>query len=234
MMGTAPVSIIAGLGPGLGTSTAQALLSAGHTVIGLSRTGKAINLPAEQAPRFHQAICDLTDASAVALAFEKIRVDHGPATNLIYRAHQLHIGGFADTDAQTFESVWRVNALGAFLSAQAVIPQTREQGGGSIIFAGATASIRGGARFAAFASSKFALRGLAQSLAREHGPLGVHVAHIVIDGLIWGNVARDRRGADEARCLSPDAVASEIISLIRQKRSAWTHEVDLRPSSEPF
>jgi NAD(P)-dependent dehydrogenase (short-subunit alcohol dehydrogenase family) len=106
--------------------------------------------------------------------------------------------------------------------------------GGTVVFSGATASLRGGPRFAAFASSKFALRGLAQSLAREYGPQGIHVAHVIIDGLIWGPAARDQHKAQKAGCLSPDAIAETIMSLIAQPRQAWTHEIDLRPATETF
>jgi NAD(P)-dependent dehydrogenase (short-subunit alcohol dehydrogenase family) len=178
--------------------------------------------------------CDVTDATAVRSVFERIAAGYGPVQNLIYNAHELFIDSFAETDAETFERIWRVNTLGAFLCAQAAIPQMLSSGGGAAIFSGATASLRGGARFAAFASSKFALRGLAQSLAREFGPQGMHVAHVIIDGLIWGPVTRDQRKAEKARCLDPDAVAETIASLIAQPRQAWTHEIDLRPATEKF
>jgi NAD(P)-dependent dehydrogenase (short-subunit alcohol dehydrogenase family) len=179
-------------------------------------------------------VCDVTDADAVRGAFHRIAVEHGPAQNLIYNAHELFIGPFAETKAETFERIWRVNTLGAFLCAGAAIPQMLSSGGGAVVYSGATASLRGGARFAAFASSKFALRGLAQSLAREYGPQGIHVAHVIIDGLIWGPAARDRHKADKARCLDPDAIAETIMCLIAQPRQVWTHEIDLRPATEKF
>ena len=99
---------------------------------------------------------------------------------------------------------------------------------------GATASIRGGAKFAAFASAKFALRGLAQSLAREFGPQGIHVAHVLIDGLIWGPPARDLHGAEQINCISPESIAKTYMGLIEQDSSCWTHEVDIRPYKESF
>jgi NAD(P)-dependent dehydrogenase (short-subunit alcohol dehydrogenase family) len=178
--------------------------------------------------------CDVTDANAVRSAFDQIAARYRPVQNLIYNAHELFIGPFADTGAEAFERIWRVNTLGAFHCAQAAAPQILSSGGGAVVFSGATASLRGGARFAAFASSKFALRGLAQSLAREYGPQGIHVVHFVIDGLIWGPAARDRHRAEESRCLDPDAIAGTIMSLISQPRQAWTHEIDLRPATEIF
>jgi NAD(P)-dependent dehydrogenase (short-subunit alcohol dehydrogenase family) len=183
---------------------------------------------------FHAVVCDVTDTNAVQSVFDRIAAQHGPVQNLIYNAHELFIGPFAETNAETFERIWRVNTLGAFLCAQAAIPQMMLSGGGAVVFSGATASWRGGARFAAFASSKFALRGLAQSLARECGPQNIHVAHVIIDGLIWGPAARDRHKAEEARCLNADAVAETIMALIAQPRQAWTQEVDLRPATERF
>jgi len=100
---------------------------------------------------------------------------------------------------------------------------------------GATGSLRGGRRSAAFASSKFALRGLAQSLAREFSPAGIHIAHVVLDGLIWSEQTRARFAVAEQRaCMSPQALAAAYLSLIEQDRSTWTHELDLRPWSEPF
>ena len=109
-----------------------------------------------------------------------------------------------------------------------------EQGNGSILFTGATASIRAGGNFAAFASAKFALRGLAQSLAREFDPQGIHVAHVIIDGLIWGQPAKHLHKAQEGDCLKPEAIAEVYLNIIEQDSSAWTHELDLRPHSESF
>jgi NAD(P)-dependent dehydrogenase (short-subunit alcohol dehydrogenase family) len=233
-MSPAPVSVVAGLGAALGSSLAAALLKRGHRVIGLSRSLAASNALGDSDANFHAVVCDATDTNAVQSVFDRIAAQHGPVQNLIYNAHELFIGPLAETSAEIFERVWRVNTLGAFLCAQAAISQIMLSGGGAVIFSGATASLRGGARFAAFASSKFALRGLAQSLARECGPQGIHVAHVIIDGLIWGPAARDRHKAQEAACLSPDAIAETIMSLIAQPRQAWTHEIDLRPATEKF
>jgi short-subunit dehydrogenase len=109
----------------------------------------------------------------------------------------------------------------------------RAHGAGSLIFSGATGSRRGAARSAAFASSKFALRGLTQSLAREHSAFGIHVAHVVLDGLIWSERTRARFPAAEQRaCMSAEALATSYLGLIEQERSAWTHELELRPGHE--
>jgi NAD(P)-dependent dehydrogenase (short-subunit alcohol dehydrogenase family) len=120
------------------------------------------------------------------------------------------------------------------MSARAVLPHMIARGSGAIIFTGATAGLRGGANFSAFASAKFALRGFAQSLAREFAPRGIHVAHVVLDGLI-DEVQTDRRfGTSQPGRMEPQAIAQAYLDLARQDVSAWTHEMDLRPFSERF
>jgi NAD(P)-dependent dehydrogenase (short-subunit alcohol dehydrogenase family) len=127
-----------------------------------------------------------------------------------------------------------VACLGAMISAQSILPHMIARGKGAIILTGATAGIRGAAQFSAFASAKFALRGLAQSLARECGPKGVHVAHVVLDGLIDEAQTDQRFGPPQSARMDPDAVASIYLELASQHPSAWTHEMDLRPFSERF
>jgi NAD(P)-dependent dehydrogenase (short-subunit alcohol dehydrogenase family) len=131
-----------------------------------------------------------------------------------------------ELEPSDMETMWRVGALGGFLLAREAARHMLPRGRGTVIFTGATASLRGGAGFAAFAGGKFALRALAQSLARELGPSGIHVAHVVLDG----QVGRDPAGAK----IDPDAVAETYLALHLQPKSAWTHELDLRPSVEKF
>jgi NAD(P)-dependent dehydrogenase (short-subunit alcohol dehydrogenase family) len=138
-----------------------------------------------------------------------------------------------------FESTWRGSTYAGFLFARTALPRLLAAGGGSLLFTGATASLRGRGPFVAFAAAKAGLRSVAQSFAREYGPQGVHVAHIVIDGGIDGEQLRrnaPERITDAAadRLLSPDAIAETYWQLHRQHRSAWTHELDLRPYREAF
>ena len=128
---------------------------------------------------------------------DQARTDLGPIRVLVHNASSIHIAPFLDTTPEQFEDLWRVTCLGAVNSARAVLPDMLAQNPGVMIFTGATAALRGGARFSAFAAAKFALRGLAQSLAREHAPNGIHVAHVIVDGLIWAEKARDRFDAKE-------------------------------------
>jgi NAD(P)-dependent dehydrogenase (short-subunit alcohol dehydrogenase family) len=158
----------------------------------------------------------------------------GAPSVVLYNAHRLELRSSAETPLDVFEDVWRVNCFGAYVVASRALPRMLERGDGTLIFTGATASTRGGKRTAAFASSKFALRGLAQSLARELGPRGIHVAHVVLDGLVWSSQTRARFSPEEKNCMAPEDVASVLVSLVVQRRSAWTNELDIRPWVEKF
>jgi NAD(P)-dependent dehydrogenase (short-subunit alcohol dehydrogenase family) len=230
-----PLLLVTGIAEGFGAEIAAAFARAGHDVIGLSRSDRcsaAIRQSVEQhGSSYTHLVCDLTQASDVAAALAPCgsRIDV-----LIHNAHLLLIKPFGQTTAIEFEHVWRVACLGAMLSAQAVIPHMAARQKGTIILTGATAGIRGAANFSAFASAKFALRGLAQSLAREYGPDGVHVAHLVLDGLIDEVQTEQRFGASPSVRMSPKAIAQACLDLTIQHPSAWTHEMDLRPFSERF
>jgi NAD(P)-dependent dehydrogenase (short-subunit alcohol dehydrogenase family) len=148
-------------------------------------------------------------------------------------------GAALDISPEQFESTWRGSAYAGFLFVRATLPLLLESGGGSLLLTGATASVRGGGPFIAFASAKAALRSVAQSAAREYGPRGIHVAHVVIDGGIDGERLRTaapdhvaRAGEDDL--LHPDSIAETYWHLHQQPRSAWTHELDLRPFKERF
>ena len=230
-----PLLLVTGIAEGLGSEIATAFARAGHDVIGLSRSDRCsahIRQSVEQhGGSYAHLACDLTSSGDVAAALKPhaARVDV-----LVHNAHMLLVKPFEQTSAIEFEHVWRVACLGAALSAQAVLPHMTARQRGTIIFTGATAGIRGGAKFSAFASAKFALRGLAQSLAREFGPRGVHVAHLVLDGLIDEVQTERRFGASSTARMSPQAVAQACLDLSAQHPSAWTHEMDLRPFSERF
>jgi NAD(P)-dependent dehydrogenase (short-subunit alcohol dehydrogenase family) len=144
-----------------------------------------------------------------------------------------------DTTERVYRKVWEMAALAGFLTGREVAKAMRPRGRGTIIFTGATASLRGGAGFSAFAGAKHALRALAQSMARELGPQGIHVAHVVIDGaidtaFIAENFPQRYALKDRAGILEPDSIAETYWQLHRQPRNAWTHELDLRPWMESF
>jgi NAD(P)-dependent dehydrogenase (short-subunit alcohol dehydrogenase family) len=227
--------LLTGAAEGLGASIAATFAAAGHDVVGLARTQRSSahlgRLVEQSGGTYTHLACDITQPTDVAAALQPHadRVDV-----LVHNAHALAIKPFAQTTAGEFEQAWRVACLGAMISAQSVLPHMIARGKGAIILTGATAGIRGAAQFSAFASAKFALRGLAQSLAREYGPKGVHVAHVVLDGLIDEARTDQRFGPPQSTRMDPGAVASIYLELASQHPSAWTHEMDLRPFSERF
>lgn len=232
------VAVVAGVGPGLGASLCRTLAEAGYQVVGLARrTDYGEQLAAEirhSGGHFVPMACDVTDARAVDETFTRIENELGPASVHIHNASRLLRKPFLDIAPQEFEDIWRVTCSAALVCAQRGLPHMIEQGDGALIFTGATAAIRGGANFAAFAAAKFALRGMVQSLAREFGPQGIHVAHVVLDGIIWSERTRQLHGLNEDQCLHPDAIAQSYLDLIQQDPSAWTQELDLRPALEKF
>lgn len=190
--------------------------------------GSALPLPA-----------DARDEDEVARVFDHAEAEAGPVRVAVFNVGANVRFGITDTTARVYEKVWQMAALAGFLTVREAARVMRPRGEGTIIATGATASLRGSAGYSAFASAKAALRATAQSAARELGPEGIHVAHVVIDGMIDGKFVRDNVPdasvrAREDRLLTPDAVAAEYVRLHRQPRSAWTHELDLRPYAEEW
>jgi NAD(P)-dependent dehydrogenase (short-subunit alcohol dehydrogenase family) len=227
MQDSKPLAIIAGLGPGLGAALAEKFSANGHRVVGLTRTPHACEYDLLQ--------LDLSVATQVERAFAEIDQAYGDAPRvLIHNPAELIIQSFLETSPADFERAWRAMALSAMLCCQQAIPRMLAADGGCILFSGATAALRAGADFSAFASAKFALRGLAQSLAREFQPQGIHVAHVVLDGILWTERSRERLPIEQAQALLPQEVAEIYWQLSQQPRSAWSQEIDLRPDVEPF
>ena len=167
--------------------------------------------------------------------FERVDRDFGEADLVVFNAGAFHRGNVVDIDPADFERCWRVGCLGGLLVGQAAARRMVGRGRGTILFTGATAALRGGAGFANLAVPKFGLRALAQSMARELGPHGVHVGFVIVDGQISSERYRpmgEARGEDSL--LAPDAIAELYLTLHRQPRSAWTQELDVRPWSERF
>jgi NAD(P)-dependent dehydrogenase (short-subunit alcohol dehydrogenase family) len=228
------VCVIAGVGPGNGLSLGRRFASAGHKVVLLARSENRLQSIAEQIPGAATFTCDLTDESSVTGTFEAIRSGPGEVDTLIYNAGAGIFGSVEEIDSVSFESAWRVNALGCFLCCRQVIPPMKTNGG-NIVIVGATASRRGGARFAAFASAKAAQYNFAQSMARHLGPHGVHVSYVVIDGVIDIPRTRERfPDRDDSLFLQPDDIADTVYHVTEQPPSAWTFEVDLRPAAEQW
>jgi NAD(P)-dependent dehydrogenase (short-subunit alcohol dehydrogenase family) len=230
-----PIALIAGVGPGLGRALCEQLLTSGYRVAGLAR-GSATNKDLTRAnpERYLGLMADVTDSAQLDAAVAQVESRWGHVTAYVHNAAPFHRQPFSETPVRAFELVWRTMCLGAVQGVQRVLPGMRTSGGGALLFIGATASVKAGAQFAAFGSAKFALRGLAQALARELGPEGIHVAHLVIDGVMWSDRARDAFGMTREQCLDPESVARTCVHLLGQERSAWTHELDIRPDREVF
>lgn len=246
------VAWIAGVGAsaGLGAAVARRCARAGLTVALSGRTLDRIEAIAAEiraaGGRAHALPGDVSDAAeAHRIAADVVTL--GPLRAAVFNAGNAVRGAALDLDAVQFEQAWRGGAFAGFLFAREAVQAlllnghdpNAPHGRGSLVFTGATASLRGGAKFAAFASSKAALRSLAQSLAREHGPQGIHVAHVVIDGGIDGERLRSAAPQRVAQAgddglLAPEAIAETYWQLHRQHRSAWTFELDLRPFKETF
>jgi NAD(P)-dependent dehydrogenase (short-subunit alcohol dehydrogenase family) len=230
MSATSKVAVVVGVGPGLGQALAVRFARGGFRVALVARrdesvrtTQAAIDGAGGSARTF---LTDASDEQSVRNTFRRIHEDLGPSEVLLYNAGVFELGGLLELSSAAVEQAWRVTCLGGFLAAQAVLPGMLERGRGTVIFSGATASLRGGARFAAVAIGKFGLRALAQS---------IHVAHVVIDGQI--DSPRVRAGLpdrDPKTFLDPAAIAETYWSLHAQDASAWSHEIDLRPSVEKF
>lgn len=230
-----PVAIVAGVGPGLGSALARRFRADGYRLALLARsTDYGTGLAQEIGDTVAYA-CDVGDAASVADAMAAIRRDFGEPDALLFNAGSGSWGSIEEIKPEQFESSWRVNALGAFLLSQAVIPAMKAKGAGAIVFTGATASVRGGKRTAAFAPAKAAQRSLAQSMARSLWPLGIHVALIVVDGAIDTPRARGMmKDKPDDFFLQPDAIAAIAADLVRQDRSAWSFEVEARPFKETW
>ena len=235
---TTSVAVIAGLGPGLSASLCRRLTTEGYLVAGLARSAEFGAKLADEIKgaggRMSFYACDLVDPRSVEQAYSSIESELGIPDTLIYTAGTFAVQSLPDTRPQDMRALWEINCFGAYLCARRTLPGMLQRRQGTMIFTGATASVKPGANFAGFGSSKFALRGFVQGIARELGPKGIHVAHVVIDGIINTQRTRETFETSEANCLHPDAIAESYLHLIRQDRSAWTFELDLRPDVEPF
>lgn len=230
-----PLCIVAGVGPGNGLAFCKKFHAEGYRVAILARSLKRMQEYAGGNDDLYPYACDLSDPDSINQTFSQITSELGVPEVVIYNAGSGVFGTALDTTPDDFEAAWRINALGLFHVAQLVAPSMINNGGGAFIVTGATASLRGGAKFAAFSSAKAAQRNLAQSLARSLGQKGIHVALVIIDGIIDMPRTRDRfPDRPDAFFMQPDAIAETYYTLVRQDQSAWTFEVDLRTNNEAW
>ena len=226
----AETALIVGAGAGLSASLARQLAGEGVRIALAARSAaKLSELAAETGAKAYEADC--SEFSGVERLFAELDADFGTPDLVIYNPSYRSRGPIAELDPVDVEKALRITCFGGFLVGQAAARRMLEAGRGTILFTGASASVKGYANSAPFAMGKFGLRGLAQSMARELAPKNIHVAHFVIDGGILPPGAADD-GADSR--LHPDAIAQTYVNVYRQHRSAWTWEVELRPWVENF
>jgi NAD(P)-dependent dehydrogenase (short-subunit alcohol dehydrogenase family) len=236
--------LIVGVGAwqGLGAAIARRFVEGGHPVLIAGRNAEKLSATARQLQRSGAKAAEVVGDAANAADARRFVAEAerlAPLAVAVHNAGSNEPTPFLELSEERFTQHWREHALGGFQLAQAALPILLQHGGGSLLFTGASASLRGKARFAPFASAKAALRNLAQSIAREFGPQNIHVGHSVVDGGIGGERLLSRapqlqqqRGQDGL--LQPDAIAEAFWDLHHQHRSAWTLELDLRPWSESF
>ena len=231
-----PVAVVMGVGPGLGASLARRFAEKYAVAINARTPDYLRTLAAEIRGRGGVAFevpGDVANREQVADVFKLIREQLGEPDVLLFNAAAGPFGSISEVTAEQFENCMRVNALGAFLCAKECAPAMVARGRGVILFTGATAGVKAGPRSIAFGPGNFAKRGLAQSLARDLGPKGIHVAWINVDGAI-DLPHRQRPHLAKQDMLDPDAIAETYWHLAHQDRSAWTMELEVRPFKEKF
>jgi len=229
-------AVVAGVGPGLGASLARRFVDEGCQVGLFARSPDYVEeLSADLGADAVGVAVDVTDADAVREGFEAVRDAFGPVDVLVNNASGGAWKGLTDVSVDEFDHALAVSARGALLCSQEAVADMLADGGGTIVFTGATSAVRGRDGAIGFSAGKFAARGMAESMARELGPAGIHVAHVVVDGQIRPPEDADRPAdLDYDEYLDPDAIADSYWHLVEQDRSSWTLELDLRPHVEEF
>jgi len=233
-----PVAVITGVGPGLGAALARQFATT-YAVAILARKADYLKALADELRQGGATVmdlpCDVGDRTQMANAFRTIRADLGEPTLLLYNAGSGSWGTITEITPDQYEADWRVNALGAFIGAKEVAPAMIERGRGTMLFTGATAGVKAGPKSVSFGPAKFAMRGLAQSLARDLGPKGIHVAWINVDGSIDIPGARGLKPTlQDGDFLKPEAIAQTYWHIAHQDSSAWTMGLEVRPFKEKF
>ena len=227
------VALIVGVGKGLSASIARLCAREGMRVAIAARDLAKLQ-PLIDETKASAFACDASEPDDVAKLFDRVSSELGVPSLVVFNAGMRARGPIAELDVEKVKRAWLVGGYGGILVGQQAAQRMLPRGKGTIIFTGATASVKGYAESAPFAMTKFSLRGLAQSMARELAPKGIHVAHVVIDGGISSSYAIDDADKSTDRGLDPDAIAQTYLQLHRQHRSAWTWEIEVRPWLEKF
>ena len=232
---TNPICVVAGAGFGNGVAFAAQFRDAGYRVILLSRSKDKLADVINEEQDVFWLPCDLSSETSINTTFTTIKEQHGEIDCLIYNAGNAVIDNIENVVSDVMEQTWKLNVQGCMLACRHIVETMVMKGAGNIIIVGATASIKGGAGFLSFASAKAAQRSMAQSMARHLGPKGIHVAYMIIDGVIDSPLIRQFFPDKAAEFfLQPADVAQCALSLTVQAKSGWSFEVDLRPALEKW
>lgn len=236
-----PVAAVVGVGPGIGRAAALRFAKGGYSIALLARSAEKLAAVEEEVKKVEgvgdvlSVTADATNAESISAAFDEIFNKLGQVEVLIYNAGAFKFAGILDISPSDFENAWKANCFGALVSAQKVLPKMIENKKGTILLTGATAALRGGAKFSCLSVGKFGLRSLGQSLAREFGPQGIHVAHIIIDGQV-DNEYQQKSQPEKPKesFIKAASIAEQYWYLHQQDSTAWTQELDLRSSLEKW
>jgi NAD(P)-dependent dehydrogenase (short-subunit alcohol dehydrogenase family) len=230
-----PVCAVVGVGPGNGAAIARRFHAQGYAVALLARSTELTSALAKELDGARAYVCDVADEGSIVKAFAALSSELGPVEVLVYNAGSGVWGTIEDISSKDFEQSFRVNTLGAFVTSKQVIGPMKQAGKGSIVFIGATASRRGNVKTAAFAPAKAAQRSLAESMARYLWPAGIHVAVVILDGVV--DLPRTRKmmpDKPDSFFVSPTELAESVWQLTQQKRSVWSFELEARPFGETW
>jgi NAD(P)-dependent dehydrogenase (short-subunit alcohol dehydrogenase family) len=231
-----PVALITGVGPGTGSAMVRRFARGGYAVAMLARTSERLVSLEKEIEHAHGYPCDVTDEAQLDAAIAKVRADLGVPKVLIHNAVGGAFATFLDVEPQVLNQNFQINTMALLHLARRLAPAMIEAGEGAIIVTGNTSALRGKPRFAGFAPTKAAQRILAEAIARDLGPKGVHVAYVVIDAVIdveWTRALYAKPEGDEF-FIQPAAIADEVWHVAHQERSAWSFNVEVRPFGEAW
>lgn len=230
-----PLMLVTGVGPGTGSAIVRRFVREGYRVAMIARDKARLASLETEMPSARAWPCDVSDGRALLAVLDSIEAEMGPPEVVIHNAVGGAFGSFREVAAETLAANFQVNTMALFHLAKRLTPAMAERGNGALIVTGNTSALRGRAQFAGFAPTKAAQRILAESIARDLGPKGVHVAYIVIDAVIDVPWARERLPqAPDDFFVKPSAIADEVWHLVRQDRSAWSFNVEIRPFRETW
>jgi len=229
------VCVVVGVGPGNGAAIAGRFAAEGYRVALCARDEQRLKEIATTIKDSRVFRYDVQDPGAPERVFAQIRQELGSVEVLVYNAGEGAFANIEDATLESFQAAWEINTRGLFLAVKEVLSDMRAATSGSIVIIGATASIKGGANFAPFASAKAAQRGLAQSMARHLGPEKIHVSYVILDGIVNLEQTRQQmQGSPDEFFMEPAQIAETVYFLTQQPSQAWTFELDLRPFGEKW